>query len=324
MRKYPKVKRVTDDNMQKILSDPVAVVEKMDGANFRFTHGKNVDGVSDDRLVFGSRNVVWKNEKDVDKNFQHAIDHVRESVDAPIFENEVERGDDELTIYGEAMHCHTLTYGETEQRESGAATFADVPSVLIFDVHSEAEGWLSWQSVKHVARRLGLETVPEIYGHREYGSVDELPDNPESEYRDGVAEGIVLRRPGTGIEGLRAKHRSDEFLDKHRSARRSTSAENNQDDTTELAYKLLSKDNWVEKEIHRRRNAGKSVQMEDMEEIWRAVFDDIIEEEYETILLGNWDINTKKFRSIIASTTADEVRAYQERPDGSVLNEEQV
>ena len=58
-----------------------------------------------------------------------------------------------------------------------------------------------------------------------------------------------------------------------------------------------------------------------MEDLWREVFDDIIEEEYQTIFLGNHEIDTKEFRSEVASITANVLESYLERPQGSVLNE---
>jgi len=45
------------------------------------------------------------------------------------------------------------------------------------------------------------------------------------------------------------------------------------------------------------------------------------EEEYETVFLGNYNINTKDFRSTIAEHIANEVRRYNKRPQNSVLNE---
>lgn len=51
------------------------------------------------------------------------------------------------------------------------------------------------------------------------------------------------------------------------------------------------------------------------------VFDDIITEEYDDIFLGNHVIDTKEFRSEVASITADVLQQYLNRPQGSVLNQ---
>lgn len=305
MKKYPKVPRLGEPETEPLFNNKTTVLEKMDGANFRFTHGKNVDGCSDDRLVFGSRNVIYKNEKDTDKSFKHAIEYVRERVapDEWVGSIESEVGDG-VTVFGEAMHPHTLEYD-----------WEETPNVLVFDAHSENRGWLPWEDVETIASRLDIQTVPVIERGAEFESTDQLPVPETSLYNETFAEGVVAR-----TNEHRGKYRTDKFLDNHASASRNGVPEN-PDDSIILAHKLLSKDNWTLKEIHRRENRGESVSMSDMEELWRAVFDDIIDECYEDVFLGNHNINTKKFRSAIASHVAEEVQAYIRRPDDSVLNQ---
>lgn len=308
MKKYPSITRLGEDENTPLFGHPVTVVEKMDGANFRFTHGKNVDGCDDDRLVFGSRNVIYKNEKDTDSAFEHAIEYVRDHIDPDDWVGEVEsETGDSVTLFGEAMHPHTLEYD-----------WDNVPNVLLFDGYSESYGWFSTSDIKVVSRRTGINHVPIIEQQAEFDDINSVPIPNTSEYNDTHPEGVVVRR-GSGDSITRAKYRTDEFLNKHGSASRGQ--ETVTDDSVTLAYDLLKKDNWVLKEIHRRENRGESVSMSDMESLWRAVFDDIIDECYEDVFLGNHDINTKKFRSTIASHVAEEVQAYIRRPDDSVLNE---
>lgn len=318
MKAYPKISRMGHSDTEGILTHPVTIVEKMDGANFRFTVGDNVDGAPDDELIFGSRNVVYKNREDIDKNFLHAVDYVEARVEPEDFRN-AQRGDDELVLFGEANHAHTLSYGEPEDQPDGANTWKDVPNVTIFDAWSAEEGWLAWDSINAISKRLKIPTVPLVYRQRSYDSPDELPDNITSEYRDGPAEGIIIRNE---VLGQRAKLRSEEFLDKHAGGGPSASSDHVSDDTSELVAEVLAKEPWVEKQIHKYRNEGRDINMSIMESLWRSVFDDIIDEEYETILLGNWDINTKDFRSEIASHTAERLRQYMNRPDDSALNQD--
>lgn len=311
MKKYPSIPRLGKKKTNGILSGDVTVLEKLDGANFRFTHGKNVDGVSPERLVFGSKNVIYKNEKDTDSNFEHAIEFVRDRVTPEHFTEEVERGEDELTIFGEAMHPHTLDYD-----------WDDVPSVLIFDVWSDEEGWLPWTDIEAVSSRLDIDTVPVVRRRGEYQSVDDLPLDFDSHYGVDVPEGIVLRgNPGGKL--IRAKYRTEEFLDRHGTDHPSPDDALSSDDSVALAYELLGKEPWVKKWIHKYEDSDREIHMGVMENLWRDVFDDIIDEEYETIFLGNYDINTKTFRSTIASHTADVLQEYLRRPDESVLNEAQ-
>lgn len=315
MKKYPKVKRLGQAELS--LNQPVDVLEKVDGANFRFTHGSNVEGADDESLVFGSRNIIYKNEKDIDKNFEHAIEYVRDNCHPDHFAKNVQK-DDELTIFAEAMHAHTLQYGAREGVESGAPTWEGVPNVLIFDAYSSNSGWLNWPSVKAVARRAGLPVVETYHENHTFDSPEQVQIDWSSHYRDGVAEGVVLRK-ARGGQVKRAKYRTEAFLDKHNSASRSTEEIN--DESVELAEQLLRQEPWTEKMIHKYENHGRDIEMSIMEDLWRDVFDDIVEEEYETIMMGNWDINTKRFRSHIAGRVAENLREYLNRPDGSVLNE---
>lgn len=297
MKKYDKIPRIGQDSAKGILTQPVDVIEKMDGANFRFTHSDFVEGVDDDRIVFGSKNVIYKNEKDTANAFEHAVEYVRDGVDA-----ETMRALGPVTVFAEAMHPHTLDY-----------EWDDVPNVLVFDAYHADEGWGEWSNVVGAADYLGLPTAPVIKRETTVSDPTEY-DELESAYNN-IAEGVVFRRGEK-----RAKYRTETFLDRHGGSSRS-SGDGWSSDTEELAHELLSKEPWVQKWIHKYRDRGRDIEMAIMEDLWRDVFDDIIEEEYETILLGDWDINTKDFRSTIASHTADELRNYLRRPDDSVLND---
>lgn len=293
MKKYPKIPRAGEKNTEQLLGKSVTVVEKLDGANFRFTHSKNVDGVEEDRLVFGSRNVIYKNEKDTDKNFEHAVEYVRDKLSPEQFIEDVERDDDQLTIYGEAMHPHTLEYD-----------WDNTPNFLVFDVYSESDGWLRWPDIKRVADRAGFETVPELVSGNTYESFENLPTEFESEYGARVPEGVVIRG-----HGHRAKYRTEEFLDRHAGGSSDKQTEP-LSDTHELANSILAKEPWAMKMIHKYEDNGHDIEMGIMEDLWRDVFDDIMEENYEEIMLGDWQLDTKEFRSVIASHTADRLREY--------------
>jgi predicted transcriptional regulator len=313
MQKYPKLRRYGHESTTGLLDQPVTVLEKMDGANFRFTMGKNVSRAPDDKLIFGSRNVVYKNEKDVDKSFEHAIEYVREQIpttDPNWWAGNVERESsaDSVTLFGEAMHPHTIDYD-----------WDNTPNVLLFDGHSEEYGWFSWRDVETAANTTNIPTVPLVERNATINNADQIPTPDTSAYRDGFPEGVVLRR-NSGGDLLRAKYRTEDFLDRHSSASKANQGDG-PDDAAKLAHELLRKENWVEKHIHKYEDRGRTVEMDMMETLWRDVFDDIIEEEYETIFLGNYTIDTKEFRSHIASQTAEILREYIRRPEGSVLNE---
>lgn len=301
MKKYPKIRRLGHDDVQDILNaERLTIHEKMDGANFRFQSTEDVEGTeTDDPLVFGSRNNVYKNPKDIDKNFQHAIDYVLENIDL----DELELIRDiygPVIFYGEAMHKHTFDY-----------EWDETPSFLGFDVWSvQYSKFIGWDIAEFMFENLGLEPVPTV----EYDTSDVNTDIeiPESVYRDGVAEGVTIK----DYENQQfAKVRSDEFLGKFKQKGGQTADGERRDppDTTKLANNILAQDQWVEKQIHRYENNGRTIGMEIMEDLWRDVFDDIIEEEYATIFLGNWTIDTKDFRSHIASHCAETLRNHMKR-----------
>lgn len=304
-KKFPKIKRIGDDENSGILeAGRLVIQEKMDGANFRFTYEPE-----DDRLVFGSRNVEYWNEKDIDKNFIHAVEFVRKQIDIEVLRHIDESNS--MTFFGEAMHPHTLDY-----------EWDDVPSFLGFAIwNGAAEQFEPWNTVEKMFGSLSLPTVPVRY----QGGADRMPEayefpEPEitdSEYRDGVPEGIVIWNQETGQT---AKYRTEQFKERHGSQSVSSPDDYEPDDSVVLARQYTTEAR-VLKMIHKYRDRGRSIEMGIMEDLWRDIFDDIIEEEYDEIFLGNHLIDTKDFRSEVASITADVLQRYLSRPDNSALNE---
>lgn len=310
MKKYPKIRRIGDRVNDGILeSDPsvVFVQEKLDGANFRFTLERNIEEeyhTEDRDLVFGSRNVAYKNEKDADKSFKHAMEYVRENISIPHAElNDEAFGP--LTFFGEAMHPHTIDY-----------EWEDTPSFLGFDVCSEYHGqFLDVEETEDVFEDLGLPTAPQhtldvvVHG-------DEF-ESPTSEYWDGPAEGVVIKNFETEQY---AKIRDEKFKEVFEEMRAGGPDPDRDPDEIILADRYATEPRIL-KTIHKFEDRGIEVGMDTMPDLWREVFEDIIEEEFEEIFLGNYDLNTKDFRSEVAGNTASTLQMYLSRPDDSVLNE---
>jgi len=267
-------------------------------SNCRFTYYPE-----EDRIVFGSRNIEYWNEKDTDKNFIHAVEFVRERVDIEelAYRNRVEGP---LTFFGEAMHSHTLDYD-----------WDRVPSFLGFDVYNHAQkGFLTFDNAKSMFEAIGLPVVPVVYE----GPAKDFEDveAPDSEYHDGPAEGVVIVNEDTR---QLAKYRSKKFKEMHSGQSVTNPDEYETSDAKVLARKFTTEAR-VLKMIHKYENRGRTIEMSIMEDLWKKVFEDIIEEEFETIFLGNYELNTKDLRSEVASITADVLQSYLERPDNSVLN----
>lgn len=315
--KFPKIKRIGDESNAGIFEQGDMVIhEKMDGGNFRMTLEHHLDEQfqTDDReLVFGSRNICYKNDKDIDSAFEHVIEFVREQTDVSKLKA-IEGGDGHLALYGEAMHPHTLEYD-----------WDRVPSFLGFAILDVESGeFLPWDQTRVIFSKIGLPVVPVYH----WGDADGIPDTfdpssgdgiecPESNYRNGLPEGVVIWNYATGQI---AKYRTPEFKERQPSQSVTDADDYEPSDSIVLARQYTTEAR-VLKMIHKYEDRGETIEMGLMEDLWRAVFDDVIEEEYEEILLGNYTIDTKEFRSEVASITANVLEAYLNRPDGSVLNE---
>jgi len=315
MKRYPSIKRLGHDSNAGILAggNYFVVKEKLDGANFRFTLDENLDEQhqTDGReLVFGSRNVEYKNEKDIDDTFEHAIKYCRDEVDASVLRD----CQDEypLTVFCEAMHPHTLEYD-----------WENTPNVIGFDVFA-GEKRLAWPNAERIIRYIGLETAPVFFegftDHFKSSGLyndDGTIDVPESQYRAGEPEGAVLVNVDTGQV---AKYRTERFKEMHHGQNPNRDDGADPSDSVELA-RTFTTEARVLKMIHKYEDRGRRIEMGIMEDLWRDVFDDIIDEEYDTIFLDNHVINTKDFRSEVAAITANVLQRYLSRPDDSVLNE---
>lgn len=282
------------------LGDVIYAQEKLDGANFRFTLSKHVDGVERDGLVFGSRNVVWKNEKDVAKAFDDhpetgvsALDFVRTQIDLQALRS-LDREGGGLVFFGEAMHPHTLDY-----------RWDQTPRVIIYDVYSMGNEEFQCPSVvKTTCRSVGLSWSP---------YVDSAPpencgllDVPQSSFRDGKAEGIVIKNPETGA---RAKIVTEDFKEKH-GGPSPASGKNNITDTDIVVDRFITKPR-IQKHAHGLVDAGEwdRLQMEMMVDLPERVIRDAMNEEAANFVMQkNYTVDTGELRSTASTKCARVLR----------------
>lgn len=303
MKKFPKIKRLGDSTNEGILStesDHLWVQEKLDGGNFRFTFDRE-----NQELVFGSRNVEYDTPEKIDDSFQHVIDHVRSVVDLEIVSEIDERWGD-LTFFGEAMHPHTIDYD-----------WDNTPSFIGFAIYSTEDGsFLPISRIEEIFSQLNLRYAT----RHDVDIVRNGFDCPQSEYCDGPAEGVVVTND---LTGQKAKIRGEKFKEVHHCG-----SSNKNDDDYEPSDEIVLANKFatearITKMIHKYRDRGRDIEMAIMEDFWRDVFDDIIEEEFETIFLGNHTIDTQQFRSEVADNCVTVLQQYLNRPDDSVLNQAQ-
>jgi hypothetical protein len=297
MKKFPKIRYPGDSATDGILDGPVVVMEKLDGANFRWRW-------DDDMLYIGTRN-HWYHESDdnIPHAFSHAIDHIKHSSENP------QRFED-YTFFGEAMHLHSLEYENVDYEvpDKGSAYPADLtPNVFVFDAwDNEADEWAHYNDVMQMTNQMGLTPAPPL----EYGDPNELSlDVPDESVLGGPPEGIVVRR----LDGtVRSKKVTDDFKEKN--ATTFNDAKKAATDAGEFVATYVT-DARVEKHAHKLVDEGEydELQMQMMERLPEAVLRDVFAEHGWEILNSSRDLPAE---------TKDEIRSRASKKCARVLKEQ--
>lgn len=150
MKSYPKVPRYDHPTVDEEFFDAndLALVEKTDGSNFRFTlyeehyHAEYSDSVlehnpTDGDVVFGAKNTVQgcisDDPRSFDGNFKRAVTHLREHLDRDAVRSAHDTYDGPIVFFAENMVFHTLDYAYDENPP---------PALIGFDVYSHKHGFL--------------------------------------------------------------------------------------------------------------------------------------------------------------------------------------
>jgi hypothetical protein len=185
---YPKVYALGHSAINELLYDDVICEEKCDGSQFSF-------GVIDGQLRVRSHN----KEMIVDapeKMFQQAVDTVKE---LPLHDGWTYRAE-----YLSKPKHNALNYGRIPNKH-----------LIIFDINTGMETYLSYAEKKNEADRLGLETVPLLF----QGKITELNVIAEFLDTDSVLgnvkiEGVVIKnylRFGKDGKVLMGKYVSEKY-----------------------------------------------------------------------------------------------------------------
>lgn len=286
MKQYPKVRRATHRTASDVFEDgELVVLEKLDGNNFRFWSGE------DGSLRFGSRTTkLGGNPDDIGGQFDDVTDFLAERVDRTALAD-LERELGPIVCFGENMVEHTLSYD-----------WERVPQFLGFDVWlADQERFADWDHTRDVFETLGVPTVPEV----ERISADEFPirrdgdevivdyEVPSSAYRDGTAEGVVLRNDDVGG---RAKIVTEEFRERHDSA-----SDGPDSDAERLAERYCTEAR-VRKAAHRLVDEGEydELRMPMMEDLPMTVVEDIWAEEHAEIARTDWILEMPEVHDQVA------------------------
>lgn len=293
--KYPSIKRIGHPKTNGVLEgDEVLVQEKMDGSNFRFTY--NGEGI-----IFGSRNSVRNADtpltpEDIGNHpiqgqFEGVVDYVLEKIDwsnIDMFKGDV--------FFGENMYPHTIEYD-----------FESVPRFLGFDVYNvEKESYVDPDTSFEIFENLNLPRIPIL----ERISVSDFDPSeyeiPESQYRNGNPEGIIMTNPEgyPSHRPVKAKRWTEEFAEKHKSGSNPCN-ESPDNDTDKFVAQYITKQR-IKKHAHKLIEEGKweALQMEMMEDLPMRVIEDAWEEEYETVIRENLEIDMGDMRSTASSKCA--------------------
>lgn len=184
VKRYPSVPYV-EDAPALLDGGHLWVQELLDGAHLRFRMEPS------GALRFGDRERVFR-DGDVPLAYEHAVRHVRESLDRAALRAAV---DDvgSVVFFAEAMHRQAVAYD-----------WLRMPSVLGVDVWNEDSGrFLPPDAVEQIYERLGLEPVNTF--EKEVRAADFQPASatfPQSAWRDGPAAGLFLRNKTGGRSKL--------------------------------------------------------------------------------------------------------------------------
>lgn len=293
MKKFPKIKYPSHRETDGLLDGEVVVLEKLDGANFRFTWDDDGD------LKIGTRNVVYDDPWDENRPhaFEHSVEYIEDVVDHV--------ADVDLVFFGESMHLHSLDYEgiDWENPHKGAPHVpldSDTPNVVLFDVwDNEGEEWLDWDEVEEWSFVLGIPHAPVV----ERGEPEDLAlEVPEESEFGGPPEGIVVRR----TDGLvRAKKVTEDFKEQNAISFNDPSKASG--DAVEFVAAYITEPR-IEKTAHKLVDEGEydSLQMPMMEDLPRRVIEDAFTEiGWDELICGpfeaEWD---DEFKSEVRSKTS--------------------
>lgn len=252
---YPKVWNLGHPHIADLFKDPVVVEEKVDGSQFSFA-------VLDDMLVFRSRKSVVRPE--APDMFSLAVENIS-SIAGLLTPGWVYRGE-----YLSKPKHNTLHYDRVPKS-----------NVVVWDIESGPNQFLSRPEKEAEAARLGLELVPLIYdGVVESPEAFEKLLDQESFLGGPKVEGLVFKNyHHFGEDGkiLAGKHVSEAFKEHHRKDWKNRHPGQN-DIKLRLGEYLRNEARW-EKAIQRLRDEGMLQQApQDIGPLLKEVKQDIQEE----------------------------------------------
>ncbi len=191
---YPSVFALGHSAISELLNDPVLIEEKIDGSQFSF-------GIFDGEIQVRSRGKEFPIDAP-EKMFSDACRTVIEI--APLLWNG-------WTYRGEYL----------SKPKHNVVCYGRVPSknIIIYDINTGEEEYLSYADKKAECERIGLEIVPLLF----YGRMDKIEALMQMLETDSILggskiEGVVIKnyaRFGRDKKALMGKYVSEKFKEKH-------------------------------------------------------------------------------------------------------------
>jgi len=178
MEPYAKILHLGSDRTADIKKGTVIIEEKIDGSLFRMHFGP-------EGMQFGSKNVIWEDDKKVDGGFIIAVENMKELFGGATI------SPFPITIYGEFLRSNkhnTLSYDR-----------APTHNVIVFDIRANSK-FLQYEEKKKFCDEYGLEVVPmlaEASGDQvTLETIKTLLDNTMSVLGKEKIEGVVIKNYG--------------------------------------------------------------------------------------------------------------------------------
>ena len=194
---YPKIYNMGHAALADLLKDIVTVEEKIDGSQFSF--GRFVD-----EIKLKSKRCELHMEGNTQNMFDMAIDTVKNLA------HRLRDGWTYRTEYLNKPKHNALAYDRIPER-----------TLIIYDINTEEETYLSYRDKKSEAERIGLETVPLLY-KGVISDLDTMLDilNRMSILGGQQIEGVVIKnysRFGRDGKALMGKHVRESFRELNKS-----------------------------------------------------------------------------------------------------------
>ncbi len=304
--RYPKIFHIGTKNTEGFITpdamdNEIVIEEKMDGANFRF-------GVIDGKFRAGSRRVDFTplmyppNEPTTPVMNESALGQFFKAV-MYAFANYADKLKDGYVYFAEYMIPHTLDYD-----------WDNTPLLLGFDIYDvNVQRFLGYDEKIKEFQRIGMPTVPLVKRMKLRDLTVEEYEKliPKSKYRDGVAEGVVIKDYARQwfVKVVTPEFREANLATFGAGARKK--AKKYSKDGAEWFVNAFVTRQRIEKIITKLvEEQGKEPEMTLMKYLPTAVLEDAWEEHWKDVIYENVVIDTKRMRSLAAKRCVRVLRAW--------------